>query len=301
MPLLSRRRQKSWRKLLPSLREELRHAEGALGSYNIPDTRLEVELLMMYTLGINRAELYVRLEETLSSEAAKEFRQLVQRRCNHEPTAYILKQRQFYGIDFYVDHRALIPRPETELLVEEAIKFTSQCISSPAPLLIADVGTGSGAIAISLAMNLPKTEIYAVDISVDALDIARRNCEQHQVTQRVHLLLGNMINLLPQKVNIIVANLPYVTDSDMDDLCPEIKNFEPRIALAAGIDGLDKIRQLLYEAKEKLLPDGLILLEMGQGQAEAVTSIARNHFPDARIDVMPDLAGIERVARILNH
>lgn len=294
------RKQVSWRKPLPSLREELRHVEGIFDSHHIADARFEAELLLMHTLGVGRAELYVRLEESLSSAADEWFLHLVQRRCNHEPTAYILKHCQFYGIDFYIDSRALIPRPESELLVEEGLKFASQRFPPSAPCLVADVGTGSGALAITLALYLPQVEIYATDISAAALEVASINSEKHHVAKKVHLLLGDMLHPLPQRVNIIIANLPYIRDAELCGLSPEIKDFEPMVALAGGANGLDKICQFLSQAEQKLLTGGLLLLEIGQRQADAVTSLARSHFPNAQIDLISDLGGIKRVIRVLS-
>jgi release factor glutamine methyltransferase len=183
--------------------------------------------------------------------------------------------------------------------VEEALEFAGQRFLSGAPCSIADVGTGSGVLAIALALHLPQAKIYAIDISAAALEVARINCQQHKVTQQVHLLLGDMLHPLPEKVDIILANLPYVRDAELNGLSPEIKDFEPRVALAGGADGLEKIRQLLPQAKQKLFPGGLMLLEMGQGQGAAATALVRSHFPTARIDLIPDLGGIERVIRVV--
>lgn len=286
--------------MLLSLREELYQAEGIFDSHHILDARLEAELLLMHTLGIGKTELYVRLKDQLPPEATKRFRHLVQRRCSHEPTAYILNHCKFYGVDFYIDSRALIPRPETELLVEEVLMFSSQRFSPTMPLLIAEVGTGSGALAITIALHLPQAEIYAIDISSAALEVASINCEKHHVTQKVHLLHGDMLDPLPTRVNIILANLPYVRDAELVELIPEIKDFEPKIALAGGADGLDKIRRLLPQVEKKLLPGGLVLLEIGQGQADAVASLAGSYFTNTRVDFVPDFGGIERVARVFN-
>ena len=281
------------------LKEELRQAENTLTSHHIDDARIEAELLLMHTLGVGRAELYTRLDEPLSTSDIERFWYSIQNRLRHEPTAYILKQCQFYGFDFHIDSRALIPRPESELLVEEALKFTNQRLSPDPPYVVADVGTGSGAIAVALALHLPEVEIYATDISADALEVARINCQKHKVAQRVHLLLGDMLQPLSERVNIILANLPYVRDSEMKDLSPEIREFEPGVALAGGADGLDKIRQLLPQARQKLLPGGLILLEIGYGQGTAVTALIESHFPAARVDLIQDLAGIDRVVRVI--
>jgi release factor glutamine methyltransferase len=281
-----------------NFKEALYKAESIIASRHIADARNEAELLLMHFLGIGRAELYTRLEELTSPSEAEGFWYLVQHRCHHEPTAYIMKQCQFYGIDFYIDSRALIPRPESELLVETALEFTSQCFPSGTPCSIADVGTGSGAIAIVVALHLPQAKIYASDISAAALEVARINCRQHGVEKQVHLLLGDMLQPLPEPVDIILANLPYVKDSELPQLCPEIRDFEPIIALAGGRDGLEKVRQLLPQAKQKLLPGGLILLEIGQGQGTTATALVRDYFTTSMIDLIPDLAGIDRVVRV---
>lgn len=282
-----------------TLREALQQAETAISSHAIPDARIEAELLLTHALGIGKAELYTRLEEPLPPSKAGMFRGLVAQRLRHEPAAYILKQCQFYGIDLYIDPRALIPRPETELLVETALDFINQRFSKEEACTVADVGTGSGAIAIALALHLPRARVYATDISPDALEVARINCRRHGVGKQVQLLVGDMLQPLPEPVDVIVANLPYVKDSDLPRLMPEIRDFEPTAALAGGTDGLDQIRRLLSQAEQKLLPRRAIMLEIGLGQGPAALTLARKHFPDSRIDLIPDLAGIDRVLKIL--
>jgi len=282
-----------------NLKEALYKAESIIASQHIADARNEAELLLMHFLGIGKAELYTRLQELTSPSEVEGFWYLVQHRCHHEPTAYILKQCQFYGIDFYIDSRALIPRPESELLVEGALEFIRQRFPSEIPSSIADVGTGSGALAIVVALHQPQAEIYAIDVSAAALEVARMNCSKHGVEKHVHLLLGDMLQPLPKPVDIILANLPYVKESELPQLSPEIKNFEPIIALAGGRDGLEKVRQLLPQAKQKLLPGGLILLEIGQGQGPVATALVKDYFPTAKIDLIPDLGGIDRVVRVV--
>ena len=281
------------------LQELLRKAERTLASYHIADARNEAEWLLMHSLGIGRVELYTKLEQPLLASEAERFWELIQHRCRHMPAAYILKQCQFYGIDFYIDSRALIPRPESELLVETTLEFISQRFSPEVPCSIADVGTGSGVLAIALALHLPRAKIYAIDVSAAALEVARINCRKHGVEESVHLFLGDMVQPLPEKVDVILANLPYVRDSELPQLSPEIRNFEPTIALAGGFDGLEKMRQLLPQAKQKLLPKGLALLEIGWGQGTAATALAKTYFPTAKVDLIPDLGKIDRVLRIM--
>lgn len=281
------------------LREALRQAEAQIASRNIPDARIEAELLLMHSLSIQRAELYARLGEPLPSSEGGRFWELLERRLRREPTAYILGRCEFYGIELHVDRRVLVPRPETELLVETALAFVKRRFGKEQPCSIVDVGTGSGAIAIVLALNLPQSRIYATDASRDAIEVARNNCRRHGVKERVEFLTGDLLEPLLQPVDLIVANLPYVRDSDIPQLAPEIRDFEPLAALAGGADGLDKVRLLLADARGHLLPKGSIMLEIGLGQAEEAVSLARRHFPESKIDLLKDFAGIDRVLRIL--
>ena len=282
-----------------SLKEALRKAETIIASQSIPDARIEAELLLRHSLGMEKVELYTRLDQPLSFSESERFWGLVRQRLRHEPTAYITNQCQFYGIDFYVDSRALIPRPESELLVEITLEFVRQRFPVGEAFWLVDVGTGSGALAIAIALHLPQANIYAVDVSAQALEVARINCEKHGVTKRVHLLLGDMLEPLPGAVNVILANLPYVTDLEMPQLMPEIRDFEPVVALAGGADGLEKVRRLLPQAKERLLPGGLLLMEIGQGQGTVAAALARSYFPAGQVGSIPDLGGIDRVVRVL--
>ena len=282
-----------------TLREALRQAEAQIALQNIPDARIEAELLLMHALGIQRAELYARLAEPLPSVVRDKFEALVERRLRHEPAAYILGRHEFYGVELYVDSRVLIPRPETELLVETALAFVERRFGKGQPCSIVDAGTGSGAIAIALALHLPQARIYATDVSSGAIDVARVNCTRHGVNGRVDLLLGDLLDPLSRSVDLIVANLPYVKDADIPQLMPEIRDFEPVAALAGGVDGLDKVRLLLAQSKGHLLPRGAVMLEIGLGQAEEAVSIAARHFPESKVDLLKDFAGIERVLWIM--
>jgi release factor glutamine methyltransferase len=274
-----------------SLKQALGHARGILAQENIDDAPLEGELLLRHVLGISRTQLYLDLDRELNPEQEEAFRQLVERRLNGEPITYITGHREFYGLDFYVDPRVLIPRPESELLVEEALGLAQNHPLST----IAEVGTGSGAIAISLALSLPETRIYATDISASALEVAQLNCQRHGVADRVYLLQGNMLDPLPAPVDLIIANLPYVRKSELDGV-----RFEPRLALDGGSDGMEKIRQLCRQAVGRLRPGGFLLLEIGQGQGEAVTTLLNTLFPGGKIRLTPDLSGIERVVSLAN-
>ncbi len=275
-----------------TLKQALGRAREILVANNIQDAPLESELLLRHALKISRVQLYLDLNHELSPKEEKTFWHLIERRLSHEPTAYILGHREFYGLDFYVDPSVLIPRPESELLVEKTLKLAQNHIVST----IAEVGTGCGAIAISLALNLPQAKIYATDISTPALKVALFNCQKHEVVDRICLLAGDMLDPLPEPVDLIVANLPYVKESELPPVYSV--NPEPLLALNGGSDGLEKIRQLCHQVNDKLRPEGCLLLEIGQGQERAVTSFLRSLFPSAKIEVLPDLSGIDRVVSL---
>ena len=264
------------------------------------EAHLEAEVLLMHVLQVDRVQLYTELREELSLIQTEKYHKLVQRRLLHEPLFYIIEHREFYGCEFYVDHRVLIPRPETELVVQTSLQFLKEHFIDQYQLCsIADIGTGSGIIAISLALSRPGVVVYATDISAEALEVAVQNRQRHGVVNRVHFMLGDMLEPLSQPVNLIVANLPYIPDVDFAALPPEIKLYEPAIALMGGKDGLDHIRRLLSQVEGKLRDDGAIILEIGKGQAHRVVALAREQLPHARIDIITDYAGIERVVKII--
>ena len=270
-----------------TLKQALGHARELLAANNVEDASLESELLLRHALKVSRVQLYQDLNRELKPEQEETFWELVKRRLDGEPTAYITGHREFYGFDFYVDPNVLIPRPESELLVEKALALAQNRPIST----IAEIGTGCGAIAVSLALNLPQTKIYATDISPPALKVAQFNCQKHGMLDRIYLLQGDMLDPLPEPVDLIIANLPYVREPEV----PRLTNFEPRLALDGGAGGLEKIRQLCRQVSYKLRPDDYLLLEIGQGQARAVTTLLHSRFPSAEIEVIPDLSGIERV------
>jgi len=275
-----------------TLKQALSRARDILAENNVEDAPLECELLLRHVLKISRIQLYLDLDQELSPQQEQIFWRLVQRRLNGEPTAYITGHQEFYGLDFYVDPRVLIPRPESELLVETALGLAQNH-----PLFtIAEIGTGCGAIAISLALNLPQAKIYATDISAAALKVALVNCQKHGVADRVYLSQGNMLEPVPEPVDLIIANLPYVKQSELAPMSPA--RFEPLLALDGGSDGTERIRQLCRQVDSKLPPSGFLLLEIGQGQRGAVTALLHTLFPNGKIEVMPDLSGIDRVVSL---
>lgn len=270
------------------------------GLEDVYDPVFESEVLLRYSLGISRAQLYIDLNQELEPEKEKLFQEWVKRRSLGEPVAYIIRCREFFGIDFYVDPRVLIPRPETELLVEKAIRYSKQFLDNVYPstkITIADIGTGSGAVAISLAVNLPHAKIYATDISASALEVAEINSCKHNVTERITLLQGDLLNPLPGPVDILVANLPYVTRADLTRM-PSAK-YEPELALDGGESGLERIFQLCYQLKGRICPGGCVLLEIGMGQDRAVTDLLHKLFPSSEIKLLVDLGGINRAVKLI--
>jgi release factor glutamine methyltransferase len=273
------------------MRELLRSAVIALEAAGIESAQLDAELLLAHILGLSRTQLYAQLDRALETQAEEGFRELVSRRTGREPVAYILGHKEFYGLDFQVDRRVLIPRPETETLLEVALTIARQRGLE----LMAEVGVGSGAIAVALAVNLPEVQIYAIDSSSDALEVAAENCRRHDVSDRVYLLQGDILSPLPEPVELIVANLPYVSTAELCTLAPEITQYEPVGALDGGPDGLDQIRRLVEQAGPCLEPAGLLCLEIGATQALAVNELLRSQFPEAAVALVRDLAGLDRV------
>jgi len=272
-----------------TIREALARAKKAFVSGNVEDARLESELLLRHTLRIGQVQLYQEPDHSLAPHEEAGFWRLVERRLDGEPTAYITGQREFYGLSFSVNSSVLVPRPESEFLVAEVLR-----IARSHPVMgVAEIGTGCGAIAITLALNLPEARIYATDISAPALKVARLNCRNHGVVDRICLLAGDMLDPLPEPVDLIVANLPYVPELEVSRL--GLADFEPLLALNGGRDGLEKIRRLCSGVGDRLRPRGFLLLEVGQGQGRVVTALLLRLFPSAGIEVISDLAGIDRV------
>jgi release factor glutamine methyltransferase len=232
----------------------------------------------------------------VNAKESARARELMTRRAAREPLQYILGTQEFCGLEFEVNPQVLIPRPETEFLVAEVAR---QGVSLPSPL-IADVGTGTGCIAVAAAKALPNASLYAMDLSKEALDVARRNAKRHAVGERMIFLQGDLLEALrglglEGTFTAVVSNPPYIADDDLRTLQPEVERYEPRLALAGGPDGLMMLRRLVREAPEFLAPGGLLVLEMGQGQAPEVYRMVKAQGAYDRIGIVSDAAGIERV------
>ena len=289
--------------------ELVRTASERLAAAGADSARLDAELLLGFALGVDRVGVLAHPDATPGSGIVHAFEGYVARREAGEPVAYIRGFREFHGQAIATDARALIPRPETELLVDEALAAISARLTAApratgaAQLRVADVGTGSGAIAVALVAALRRRRmdrhvtIVAVDISPGALDLARENAAGHGVADRMAFREGDLLPVGDTPYAVICANLPYVATAAMDGLAKDLA-FEPRLALDGGPDGLDEIRRLLERLPRVLEPDGVALLEIGSDQGEAILAAVAALLPGWRCAVMPDLAGRPRLARV---
>jgi len=277
----------------PTVGEATRWAAGLLGRAGCDSPLLDAELLLCHVLSVGRGALLARSQEALPAEALDAFCGLVQRRVDRVPLAWLTGERAFYDVSLAVGPSVLVPRPETELLVEEVLAW---CQSVPAGALrIADVGTGSGAIAVTLAMHLPQAMVVATDVSAAALAVASGNVRRYGVNRRVSLVRTDLLSGLAGPFDVIAANLPYVPSSRFAELAPEVRDHEPRLALDGGPEGLDVIARLLPQAAERLRSTALVALEVDEIQADAVGAMARAFWPQATVRCVKDLAGLDRL------
>jgi release factor glutamine methyltransferase len=287
--------------LFMTIKDLLTQGTQILTAAGHQNARRDVQVLLTHVLAAERSILYAFPEREVTPEQANLFFQLIERRTLDEPIAYLIGHREFYGHDFYVDKRVLIPRPETELLVEAALSAIRQKISSGQIPVVADIGTGSGAIPITLALEENRLPyLYACDISTDALQVARLNCQHHHVETRVRLLQGDLLAPLPEPVDILTANLPYVGTDEMAILTPEVKAYEPQQALFSGPRGLNLLRRFCQEAAQPgiLNPYAVLLLEIGYAQRESLDLLLRQLWPQAQLLYKKDYAGWDRLVQI---
>jgi release factor glutamine methyltransferase len=288
-------------KMVREALEAGRRALAGAGSAVRDETpALDAEVLLRCVLGAARAELFTYPERPLTAEAWGAYHALLARRRAGEPVAYLTGRREFMGLDFLVDGRVLIPRPETETLVERALERLRAAGGPGAAPVAADPGTGSGAIAVSLAAHLPGLRVYATDVSAAALEVARTNAarllgpERTRVTFRRAALLDGT----DEALQVIAANLPYVPTSALPGLPPTVRRFEPWFALDGGADGLDCYRALLPQARARLVAGGTLLMECDPAQAAALQRLALAAFPRASGTIVHDLGGRARVVEV---
>ena len=275
----------------------LARAIPALTDAGVDTPRLDAQLLLLWTLKCRREDLIREPERVLSERELLIYEKAISLRTQRRPLPYITGEAWFYGRPFKINRAVLIPRPETEMLVEAAREI---CRGESAPIL-ADIGTGSGCLAVTLALEISEAQVWATDLSGDALKLARKNVVRYALEERVTQLRGDLLAPLPPELRcaVIVSNPPYIPEAEISGLQPEVRDYEPRLALsgdgeATGLDGTALHRRLLLEAPPYLKPDGWLLLEVGMGQAQTVAEAAQE-AGYAEVAIREDLAGIGRV------
>ncbi len=281
-----------------TVRKILSWTSSFFESKQVPSPRLNAELLLADVLGLAaRLDLLMDPERELSAEERTRFRAYVARRVEREPTPHIIGSWAFYKRDYSLNFEVLTPRSETELLVDRALGWARENNTT----LAADIGTGSGCLAITMALELPELRVLASDISSAALSVAQSNAQKHGVEGRIEFLEGDLLEPflslkgVSGKIDLIVSNPPYIASGAIDSLMPEVAGYEPRVALDGGEDGLDFYRCLVPGCVEMLRPGGALIFEIGDGQAEAVTSLLEVAQAYENIEVTKDLAALERI------
>jgi len=291
---------------VPTIQETLRAAVARLGAAHVDAPATTARLLLAKALGKSKEWLIAHSAEPLDAAIQRDFQDLLERVIAHEPLAYVLGHREFYGLDLIVDRRVLIPRPETELLADLALhELKSEALKreTAAQFSLLDVGTGSGAIPIAVAKHAPNAKLLATDVSADALAVARLNAGRHGVADRIAFVQADLLDGIATLPPVITANLPYVTRAEIEGLPPEIQAHEPRVALDGGEDGLVLVRRLLQQIADRLKTCQATslraaYLEIGAAQDAAALTDARRILPNAHSEIKRDLAGLDRVLAI---
>ena len=277
-----------------TLAEHVAEAAVRLGASGVPPEAVgtEAAVLARHVLGWDREAYLCRLREPAPAAFGGRYAAVLERRARREPVSSIVGEREFWGLRFEVTPAVLTPRPETELLVEETLRLAADWAGGGRHIV--DAGTGSGCVAVALAGALPAARITATDISADALAVARRNAQRHRVRERIAWVRTTWLAGISGAPDVIVANPPYIRDDDLSRLPPEVRAFEPRIALAGGPDGLDAVRTLLRTAADRLAPGGHLVMEVGAAQAGAACAAAGPYRELTVIGVRRDLQDMER-------
>ena len=274
-------------------------ASKILQGHGIDSPRLDAEVILSHLLGCKRIDIYVNPDKSVEKTTVASYKRAIQKRAQRVPLQYITNHAEFMSLDFYVDERVLIPRPETELLVEAVIK-RSQILSKVNEIVLVDIGVGSGNIAIALAKKIDKARIFAVDISPDALAVARINAQRHNVLNKITFLCGDLFKPLEglgieSKVNFIVSNPPYVSSNEFNHLQKEVRDYEPYAALVSGEDGLQMFKRIIAYANTWLKPGGFIIFEVGEKQAQQVARLVEDTGCFKKPEFMKDYQHIYRI------
>ncbi|MFN7175023.1 MAG: peptide chain release factor N(5)-glutamine methyltransferase [Thermaurantiacus tibetensis] len=279
---------------LPTIGDALYQSSRQLLDAGIDSGSLEASLLLGRATGFDRLGLITRTGEALTEAHWEAFQALLDRRLKREPLQYILGETEFMGLRFAVDPAVLIPRSDTEILIEVILDMEEER-GEPAPVTVADIGTGSGAIAVVLAQFLPYMRVVAVDLSAAALEVAKANAAAHEVLDRIDFRLGDGLGALDEPVDYLLSNPPYIEAAEVETLQPEVRDFEPRMALTPGADALHWYRAFAVDGARYVKPGGVLAVEVGAGQAEAVVALLEEAGHWEALAVHPDLGRIDRV------
>ena len=283
-----------------TIRDSLKWAITILKKSEIEFPEIDADTLLIYVLSCDRTRLYTNQDNIIDEADICKYKKLIYKRASHVPLQYITGCVEFMSLDFTVDERVLIPRPETEILVETILDKAQGNILPDKCVIIMEIGTGSGNIAVSLAKNLSNAEIYTNDISQEALLVAETNVQRHDIADKVHLLHGNFFGVFnnsveKEHVDFIVSNPPYVSESEWNELEPEVREHEPRQALVGGEDGLHFYRRIINDAAHWLRPGGFLVIEIGETQANGVSKLIEDEEHYERTERIKDLQGKERI------
>ncbi len=279
------------------LREAWVRSRKRLECASIPDAGIDAQVLLRNALGIDRATFHASPERELSEEDAALLERAVERRVGGVPLAYITGHREFYGLDFVVSPDVLVPRQETEFLVDAVLEYAGSRCGDENSLTIADIGTGSGCIAVALGAHLPKATVYATDVSLEALRVAGENVQRHGLVERVHLRHGDLFEALDGPVDVVVSNPPYLSTEEATELPPDVRR-EPSVALVAGTEGMDVLLRLIAGAREYVKPGGLLAMEIDPRRLGAVMGLVGRTYADGEVGIVKDHAGLERVVTV---
>ncbi|MBM3333632.1 peptide chain release factor N(5)-glutamine methyltransferase [Candidatus Sumerlaeota bacterium] len=280
---------------LSTVSDAIAEAARLLSQHGISQSRFEAEVLLAKVMVTSRTSFYTWPEQSLTAEQQSLYRELLRRRAEGEPVAYLCGEKEFFSLRLLVNRSVLIPRPETEHVVETALGHLGRVAEAGREPIFFDVGTGCGAIAVALLVNLPGCRAIASDVSGAALDLARQNAQRHGVADRLRLIEGDLFGGFKEKVDAVVSNPPYVGEDERDLLPREVRDFEPPEALFAGQDGLTVIRRLIEQSPVRLAAGGALIFEIGYGKDRAVRQLLEADRRWSEIEIRADLAGIPRV------
>jgi release factor glutamine methyltransferase len=282
---------------LLTIKEALEKSADYLCKKNSLSPRLDAEVLLSHVMGLPRLQLYLQFDRPLSESEREHYRALLKRRGDHEPVAYITGKKEFFSLVFQVTPAVLIPRPETEILVEQAIKRIEEWIKAHEGRFprIFEVGAGSGAVSICLLHRFPDLEVTGSDINAEALKVAVRNADAHHVSERLQLIHGDLFAGQGGFHDFIISNPPYIAEAERDALAPDILRYEPATALFAGPEGLDMIERIILEGEKNISPDGWILVEIGKGQSLKLLHKIEEEKKFRVVQTVEDYTGLVRI------